>query len=199
MDAKSGVQKKGSDLEKDLSSDKMSVKFKLWQRLILTNPADCDVGLEIVFTTDRDARKASENRKLADMVKSVGEWSLKQFLRRGIQLLRAGEKIVEALQRIEEALDLVGPRKRLRIVPRGLTLCRRESPIEEITNVGEDLNGCAAILAGVEIRETLRSIADDFAGAIGDCGQRVAKKIAGTDSIGEHDEHTLAVSGGGEK
>jgi len=120
------------------------------------------------------------------VIEGIGERALEEFFGRGVELLWAGEKVVEAFEGVEEALDFVRPGERSGIVPAGLAFGHGEGPVEEVADVGEDLDGSAAIVAGVEIGVGLRGVANNFAGAIGDSGQGVAKKIAGRDGGWRH-------------
>ena len=68
-------------------------------------------------------------------------------------------------------------------MPGGLSLGHGERPIEQISDMCEDLYGSAAILAGVEVDVGLRGVANNFAGAIGDGGEGVSKEIACADGV----------------
>lgn len=105
------------------------------------------------------------------MIQRVGDRALEQLFHGSVKRLRSGEKIIESLQGIEEALNFVGPGEGLRIVPSWLTSGHGKGPIEEITDMSEDLKWCAAVLASTEVDIALRSIANDFATAIRDGGQ----------------------------
>jgi hypothetical protein len=53
-----------------------------------------------------------------------------------------------------------------------------ESPIEEITHMGENLRGGTGLVADVKAGEVFRGTAQGFCGAISDSGNGVAQKMA---------------------
>ena len=120
---------------------------------------------------------------MADVIESVSDWALEEFLHGRVELLGTRQEVIEPLQGVEEALHLVGPGKGFRMMPGGLASRHREGPIEKITNVGQDLNGGAAVLTGAEVDVTLRGIANDLATTISDRGERVTKKVARADGF----------------
>jgi hypothetical protein len=52
--------------------------------------------------------------------------------------------------------------------------------------VGENLGGTAASVGDAEIGKGIGSVAKSFAATIGNSGEAVAEKIAGTDGIRKH-------------
>jgi len=149
--------------------------------LFLAQPPGGNVRLVVVFAADGYAGKAPEDSKLANMIQGIGKRTLEEFFGRCVKLLGSSEIVIEPLERIEEALHLVGPGLGRRIVPGLLPLGHAERPVEKIADVREDLDGSTAILARLEIDVALRGVADDFAGAIGNGGQRMAEEVTGAD------------------
>src|ERR1700690_124105 len=122
------------------------------------------------------------------MIQRVGHWPLKKFFRRGVQRFRPYKIIVEAFQGVEEALHFVRPGQRLRIMPGGLPLGHRESPIKEVADMCQDLDGCARILSGLKIDKSLRGVSQSLAAPVGDCGERMAKEFSSGNAFVRHAE-----------
>ena len=125
---------------------------------------------------------------MAYVVQGVGDGALEEFFRGGVEGLWTGEIVIEFLECGKEAMDFVLPEQGLRIVPGGLALGHGERPIEEIAEVGEDMNGSARGLGGAEIGEGVWGAVNDFCAAIGDGGEAVTKEVTGTGVGGNHGE-----------
>ena len=110
------------------------------------------------------------------MRKRISDRSLKERLRGYLEWLAGGEVVVEGFQGSEKADFFIRPRARWGIVPALTSLHRAERPIEQITHVGEDLNGLAT--AAFEGEKTIGSMVKSARGAIGDSGNSVAKEFA---------------------
>jgi len=123
---------------------------------------------------------------LADVIQNIGEGALEEFFGRCMKLPGASKVVIKALEGIEKALNFVGPRQGRRIMPSLLTFGHAEAPVEKIADVRKDLERGAAILACLEIDVALWSIADDFASAIGNRGQRMAEEVSRADLFMRH-------------
>src|SRR5467141_1778760 len=85
--------------------------------------------------------------------------------------------VVELFHGRKETFDFGVPRQGGGDVPGLLALRDREPPVKQITHVREDLRGRARLVSDMEAGEVVRSAAQSFAGAVGDGGDGVAKKL----------------------
>ena len=170
------------------------VEFEIGLGLVWAQAAGGDIGLEIVFTLDGSACHAAEHGELADVVEGVGDGTLKEFFGGGVEGFGTGEIVVELLEGSEKAVDFVLPAQGVGIVPCGLALGHGERPIEQITEVSEDLRGCARGFRGAEIGEGVWCAVEDFCTAIGDGGEAVTQEIASAGVRRSHSGVNLAAS-----
>src|SRR5260370_40350026 len=78
----------------------------------------------------------------------------------------------------KKALDFGAPGQWRGVLPGLLALGDGERPVKQVAQVREDLGGRARFLSDVEAGEMVGSTAQGFAAAVGDGGDRVAKKLA---------------------
>src|SRR5436190_422815 len=78
-----------------------------------------------------------------------------------------------------EAAHVVGPGLWFRIVPLPAAFGHRQSPVEQVTNVRQNLTRGAATAATIERRESIRSSAHRFGAAIRMGRNRVPQKLTG--------------------
>ena len=121
----------------------------------------------IIFAADGRACHTAQEANLADMRERICDRALKNSLRRFNQRRIRFEIIVESLKRRIEARDPLVPRDRWGIVPFLLALREGERPVEQISQMGENLSRCARCFARAEISEPGGHTGQRFSCAIG--------------------------------
>lgn len=107
------------------------------------------------------------------MGERIGDGPLEERLGGSMERSVRGKVIVKCFQRSEEAGLFFRPGERRGIVPAFPSLDRAESPIEQITHVGEDLNGLTA--AAIEGGEPVRGTIEGAGSAVGKAGDSMAE------------------------
>lgn len=74
-------------------------------------------------------------------------------------------------------MNLLWPGERIGAFPGWVALRQEERPIEEISEMGEDLNGGSGAGAGGEIGEALGGAAQRFSATVGDGCQGMPEQI----------------------
>ena len=110
------------------------------------------------------------------MRERVSDWSLKERFGAGVEWRIRGEVGIEGLECREEAGFFLWKRQRSGVVPAFTSLHGAESPVEEVSHVGENLDGLTA--ATVECSEGVRCVIESTGGAIGNCGKSMAKEFS---------------------
>ena len=136
-----------------------------------------DFCLRVIFASNGSAGEASEQRELAYVRERICDRALKKLFRRAGEGGVRGEIIIECFYRSEEALGAFIPRERRRIVPVLFAVGLAERPIEQISQVGEDLATGARGVAGAVFRKSWWSALQHFATAICERGDGVAQKV----------------------
>jgi hypothetical protein len=115
---------------------------------------------------------------LSHVRECVGDGALEELLGRRLQRLAGGQIRIEYLQGSEEALRVFLPIERWGIVPLAFSLGQRESPVEEIANMGEDLPWSARLLPDTESCKPFRCAAQRLAAAVRKGGHSVPQQLA---------------------
>src|SRR5205823_2675396 len=105
--------------------------------------------------------------------------ALEQFFRRIAEGLAGGEALVEFFQDSEEACDLLVPGFRFRGLPIMTSFADGERPLDEVADVGENLERRARTFSASEIREIGGSAAQCLSAAVGEGGEGVAERDVG--------------------
>src|ERR1044072_9497331 len=119
------------------------IKLSLWLHLFRAYSAGFDLRTRIVLTLDGLARQATQHRDLAHMSKCIGNRPLKHTFAARRQFAVRSEILIELRQGRMKTLDLLTPWKWLSVVPGFIPFGDRQGPIQQISNVRQDLNGRA--------------------------------------------------------
>jgi hypothetical protein len=144
--------------------------------LVGGDAAGGDFCAAIVFGADGGAGDAAEDVDLADVGEGVGDGALEKLSGRHSEWGAGGEAGVEFFESDEETLRVGIPIGGRRRAPGVTTFTEAESPVVQVTEVGEDFGGRARVGAGFEIREFGGDSVKSFASAIGDGGESVAEE-----------------------
>jgi len=146
----------------------------LW--LVRADLAAGDGGDVEVFALDGRTGEPAEHGELADVGESVCDGTLEEAVGGRLEGCSGGEERVKGCEGSEEALLLRGPGERLRVMPALAALGDGECPIEEVSHVGEDLDGAAA--RAIIIGERRGSVLNRAVCAVGERGKGMAEKSA---------------------
>src|SRR5260370_21901176 len=144
------------------------------------------VNCEIVITKDRTVGQAAEHGDLADVMEGVGDGALEESLGIAVKRFGGGQVVVKIFDGRVETIDLGVPWQRRRVVPGLPALRDGERPVKHIAQMREDLRGRARLVANMEAGEVRRNAAQNFATAVGNGSNGVAKKLPCTIGIVGH-------------
>jgi len=133
-----------------------------------------DLGDVVVLALDRHAGEPPHHGQLADVRERIGHGPLEQLRRRYVGG-RGREGGVEPRESCEEAIDVGFPRVDRRVLPRLVSFGDGGAPVHEIPHVREDLSRRSRVLAGTEVGEARRGVAQDLAGAVGERRERMSQ------------------------
>ena len=136
-----------------------------------------DFRLRVIFAANGSAGEAAQQRELSHVRERISNRALEEFFRRAGERCIGGEIIIERFYRCEETLGAFVPCKRGGIVPVLFAVGLAERPIEQISQMREDLAAGACGISGAIFRETWWSALQYFAGAIGERCDSVAQKV----------------------
>src|SRR5450755_1629186 len=156
-----------------------SVELAPGRLLAFPDPARGDVRAEVVFALDRRPGEAPQHRDLPDVRERIGNRTLKDFRGRKSERRVGREARVECLESREESRDVRFPGRRRRFLPLVLAAGERESPVEEIADVRENLTRSPRRRRGadVKLRKTVGCSARRLAAAVGQSRDRVPEKL----------------------
>src|SRR5208283_651623 len=126
---------------------------------------------------NRSAGEAPEQRELAHVRERIRDRALKKFLGRAGKRRIGGEIIIERFYGCEETLSAFIPSERRGIVPVLFAVGLAERPVEQISQMREDLSASARGITGAVFRKTWWSALQHFASAIGERGEGVAQEV----------------------
>ena len=112
-------------------------------RLLRSDAARGDIGLQIVLASNRRAGESPEHRDLPNVRQRISNRPLEQLLCRTSKRRITGQSLIELSQRLEEAIDFLIPRERLRVLPSLLPVGERQRPVVQIADVSQDLPGAS--------------------------------------------------------
>lgn len=144
------------------------LELALGRSLIGADAAGDDIGTTVVFSPDGASGDTSKNVDLADMSVGVGDSAAKQARDRHGDRGAGCEIFIKLVERGEETRRAGLPFYGGRVTPSFFSFGLRERPIEQITEVSEDLGRRARFRAGLELGEISGYAAESFRAAIGD-------------------------------
>ena len=122
-----------------------SFEFASRRRLLFADSSGDDVCNDVALAANRCAGDASQDGELTDMRQSVGNGSLKELFGRDSHRRFFRKQRVQPLESLEESIDIVGPRARRDRCPVLVTADLATGPVEQIADVGEDLQELSPI------------------------------------------------------
>ena len=153
------------------------IEFAAGRGLLRADAAGDDIRLRVIFAANWRAGEAPEQRQLADVRQRIGDRALKEFFRRAGERGIGGEIIIESLYGGEETPGAFVPSEWGGIVPVLFAVGLAERPVEQISQVREDLAADARGVAGAKFREAWRSALQYLAAAIGERRDAVAQEV----------------------
>src|SRR5580693_1069296 len=160
------------------SHEAVLLELALRRSLLRAYATNYDLGFVIVFRLHRLSRQAPQYYNLADVSERVGNRALKKIFQRRLRGFLRSKVVIELFQRREKALDFFLPRQGLGVMPFAFSIRHRETPIHQVTDMGQNLPGRSHSLIHMEYGEALWRVADGLASAIRQGGQGVTKQFA---------------------
>ena len=147
--------------------------------MVQADAAGNDVGFEVVLAQDGRASQTAQHGNLADVIERIGDRALEEALSGAVERLGRRQVVVELLDDSEKPFDFGVPLERCGVVPSLFALRDGQSPVKQVTHVGENLRWRAGLVADMERVKAVRRAAQGFPRAIGNGGESVAQKLAG--------------------
>ena len=155
-----------------------SVEFEARRGLVGTDATGFDSCFRVVFAADGRASQTAQHGELSDVGQRIRYGSLKKVLRAAAEGLLRSEAGIERLQGEEETFGTLVPGERRGVAPLHRAVCFRQGPIEQVSDMGENLPRGARRIGYAKFRKASRSAAKRLPSAIGQRSDSVAKEGA---------------------
>ena len=136
--------------------------------LLRANAARGDLGKEIVFASNGFSEHPAKHGNLADVSECVGDGSLKQLFGAETKRFAGSESPIEGFEPSKEAGDFFVAGQRVRLVESVLAIGKLDSPIQQISDMRQNLGRRSAAWHRPETCEFRIHITDRFPAAVGE-------------------------------
>lgn len=132
-------------------TDGRSIELEVWQCLVSPQSACRNPRPVIILTSDGAASQAAQHGDLPDVRERISDRALKQSFLSSGEWYAGIESLVKGSQSGKKASRSLLPREGRRVVPSFVPVGEGKRPVEQVTDVRQDLSGSASCLTRAKV------------------------------------------------